>query len=192
MLDKRLFQSIDATDNGVAFPLLYECVEPYTISSLIDSFNPQWDEQDEKHFEKAILFAQDVIRREIVKAQSEQRASKKVREALTMYANKKYFVLESYVPWKRVAIEESDKLFCIHPGTDNNWNVVAVTVKSGSFENRKDFPKAWGGLEGESLAKTTGVDDAFFCHRNLFICVAKTKEGAVRLAELTINKPIDI
>lgn len=183
-IDKRLFQGMDATDNGVAFPLLNDSIEPYTMSSMVDAFNPQWNEnQAQDHFSQAVELAQRIIKREIIRVQSHQAADNIVREALQKYEDEEYFVLEQYVPWKKIAIDESDKLFCVHPGTDGNWNAVAVTVKSGSFENRLDFPKAWAGFRDEELAKASGVQDAVFSHYNRFICVAKSREGAIKFVK---------
>ena len=38
----------------------------------------------------------------------------------------------------------------------------------------------------ETLQKVTGVEDAVFCHKGLFLAVAKSKEGAIKLAELAL------
>jgi uncharacterized UPF0160 family protein len=38
----------------------------------------------------------------------------------------------------------------------------------------------------EELAQVTGVADAVFCHNKLFMAVAKSKEGAIKLAELAL------
>ena len=56
-----------------------------------------------------------------------------------------------------------------------------------SFETIKPFPKEWADLVNERLAKITNVKDAVFCHRGLFIAVAKSKEGAIRLTELALD-----
>ncbi len=44
-----------------------------------------------------------------------------------------------------------------------------------------------GGLRDEELQKITGVEDAVFCHKGLFLAVSKSKEGAVKLAELALS-----
>ena len=57
----------------------------------------------------------------------------------------------------------------------------------GMFEDRMKLPAAWAGLRDEELAKVTGVPDAVFCHRALFLAVAKSKEGALALAKLALS-----
>jgi len=42
-------------------------------------------------------------------------------------------------------------------------------------------------LRDKELQKVTGVADAIFCHRSLFLAVVKSKEGAIKLAELTLS-----
>jgi uncharacterized UPF0160 family protein len=56
-----------------------------------------------------------------------------------------------------------------------------------SFINRKDLPFSWSGLRDEEFQKVTGVSDAVFCHRALFLAVAKSKEGAIKLAQLALE-----
>ena len=50
----------------------------------------------------------------------------------------------------------------------------------------KPLPESWGGKQDEELAQATGVQDARFCHRGLFMITAKSKEGAIKLAELAL------
>ena len=42
-------------------------------------------------------------------------------------------------------------------------------------------------LTDEEFEKITGVEGAVFCHRTLFMAVAKSKEGAIKLAKLALN-----
>ena len=56
-----------------------------------------------------------------------------------------------------------------------------------SFVCRKDLPESWAGKTDEKLAEITGVKDSVFCHTKRFMCVAKSKEGAIELAKIAIN-----
>jgi len=42
-------------------------------------------------------------------------------------------------------------------------------------------------LQDEELQKVSGVSDAVFCHRALFMVVAKSRAGAIQLAELALE-----
>ena len=65
--------------------------------------------------------------------------------------------------------------------------VNTIRTKPGSFDSRKNLPEAWGGLRDEELARISGVPDATFCHKGLFLAIAKTKEGALKLAEKALS-----
>ena len=82
-----------------------------------------------------------------------------------------------------------EPLFVIYPREvyKNYWAVKAVRNDPKTFINRKDFPKSWAGLRDEELQKISGVSDAIFCHRGLFLAVAKTKEGAIKLAQIAVE-----
>ena len=43
-------------------------------------------------------------------------------------------------------------------------------------------------LENKELADVTGIEDAVFCHKARFIVIAKSKEGAIKLAEIALKE----
>ena len=61
--------------------------------------------------------------------------------------------------------------------------VACVPGDGGPFENRKSLPAAWAGLRGEDLETESGVTDAVFCHRNLFVGGARSRQAALAMAE---------
>ena len=119
--------------------------------------------------EKEIIHADKIIKKNISKS-------------------KDYIVFDKMIPWKKFVIENSDLKFVIFPEEKDNWIAHAVPKKAGSFESRKYFPKKWAGLENKELQKITGVCDAKFCHKNLFIATAKSKESAIELVKLSLKK----
>lgn len=190
-LDSRLFQQIDANDTGVD---VYEVfiAEPYKISDVVKVFNPQWPkdkttENYNKGFERVLEMAGEILGKEIERAKSIFSAREKIRK-LILKESKRYLVLEEDIAWKEAVVKESNLLFVVLPNkTDGTWWSIAVPKKLGGFENRKDFPKEWAGLSNEELAKISGVPDAKFCHKALFVAVAKSKEGAIKLTELALK-----
>lgn len=85
-----------------------------------------------------------------------------------------------------------EPLYVVKPksvGTD--WDVECVRDNPFGFENRKDLPAAWAGsveTDGGKLAQASGVPDAIFCHNRRYIAVARSKEGAVKLAQLAVER----
>ncbi len=187
-IDMKLIQFIDANDNGVK-TFKSEKAKPFTIIEIIDNFNPNWQSTGDynKAFDEAVKLAMEVLERELIDAKGNVKAAEIIRKAIKK-SDGNIIILDKYAPWKKTAGEESKAKYVVDQAVDKDWPVHVVPVKPDSFEARKDLPKKWAGLEFEELQKITGVKDAVFCHRGLFICGAKSKEGAVKLAELTVKE----
>lgn len=72
--------------------------------------------------------------------------------------------------------------YAVFPSSRGGYNVYAVPLELGSFENRKSLPIKWRGLRDKELQEVTGVESARFCHNAGFICSADSKAGALELA----------
>lgn len=191
-LDKDLVQYIDAGDNGQipTIDLDYKLVQ---LAGIISAFNPNWDEEvdpDDKFIE-AVKFANVVFENSIKSTISKLKAKEEVELAIN---NSKdgIMVLNKYLPWKEILLEsdnEKAKLinFAVFPSNRGGYNVYTVPVQVGSFESRKLLPEEWAGLRDEKLQKVTNVKTASFCHNKRFICVAGTKEDALKLAKMANN-----
>ena len=94
---------------------------------------------------------------------------------------------ENY-PYEDVLSNFSEILFVVYPKTNNNfWGAKAMRDNPRTFKNRKNFPENWAGLSNGELQKITNVPDAVFCHRGLWMAVAKSKEGAIKLAQIAVE-----
>lgn len=188
-----LVQAVDANDTGQQISeALIEGVRPMTVNSVIGGFNARWDEdltaeEERERFDAAVDLAGGILSREINSAASGRRAVNIVRDAIASAEDPKVVVLPDNVPWKQIVVTDSpDTLFVIYPKRQG-FGVEAVPVKLGTFENRRDLPEAWAGLEDADLARVTGVGDALFCHSKRFLAVARSREGAERLAALALE-----
>jgi uncharacterized UPF0160 family protein len=187
-IEDSIVKSIDADDNGVSLFEVKGEISPITISEMIGRLNPLDSHESDNEFFKAVDFAQNLLKTILAKAKFKIESAKKVREILKNKGDKKYIVFEEKLAVKDIVRDESDLLYTIHENQENgNWQVIAVGKEKGSFENRKSLPESWRGLTDQDLAKVTGVSDAVFCHNAGFIAVAKSKEGAIKLAELAIE-----
>lgn len=188
-----LVQAIDANDTGQAISqALIEGVRPMTVNGIIGGFNSRWDEdltadEERERFDAAVKLARGILAREIASAASGRRAIRIVRDAIAASEDPQIVTLPDNVPWKQiVATEAPDALFVIYPKRQG-FGVETVPAELGTFENRRDLPAEWAGLENADLAKVTGVEDALFCHSKRFLAVAKSREGAERLAALALE-----
>lgn len=189
LIDLNLMQPLDAHDNGVAIAdYRFKNVREYSIVDFLYSFKPTVQANEEelyKVFMQLVEIAKELLGRETAKAKSVIEGEVKVREAYEASADKKIIILPEELPWGRVFAEKPDVLFVVYPRNDSRWGVRVV--QDSGFVSRKPFPANWGGKRDEELQKITGVSDAIFCHRGLFMAVAETKEGAKKLAEIALN-----
>lgn len=187
-VDARFIQHADAVDVGDWAP----AEAHFSFSGIINSMNSTWREgadADDDRFAEAVAFADTVLRNLVREVAAELAAAAKVR-AGKLHADGRILVLEeARLPFDRVVCTEMpDVLFVVYPESRGEQTQVRVVPKvQGTFDARADLPEAWAGLRDDELARVTGVPDAVFAHNGRFICGAKSKEGALRLAELAVE-----
>jgi uncharacterized UPF0160 family protein len=191
-VDASLVQTVDASDTGQRLSeLVVADVQPMSLSGVIGGFNASWDEalspeQERARFDAALELARGIIAREVAAAASGRRAQRIVAEAIAAAADPRLVELPVNAPWKRALVPAApEALFVIYPKRQG-FGLEAVPRELGSFDNRRDLPAAWAGLEGERLVAATGVPDALFCHAKRFLVVARSRAGIERLAELAL------
>ncbi len=191
VIDERLVQPVDAADNGLeTFDVRGE-VAPYILHDVISVFRPGWNEartEDEGFFE-AFDVAKKILAREIVRSLSEEEGKRRTEEAYMQAEDKRIIILDDHYSWHGVLGSRPEPLYVVKPdrGAVGKWKVEAVRSDVHSFKNRKNFPASWAGKTGVELAQISGVSDALFCHNKLFVAVAGSKEGALKLAQIALE-----
>jgi uncharacterized UPF0160 family protein len=193
-VDETLVQGVDANDTGQQITTaLIDGVRPMTVNAIIGGFNARWDEaltpeQERERFDAAVALARDILAREVASAASARRSERIVRQAITAAVDPRVVELPVNAPWKQVLVPEaSDALFVIYPKRQG-FGLEAVPRELGSFENRRNLPAAWAGLEGADLVAATGVEEALFCHSKRFLVVARSHAAIERLAALALSE----
>ncbi|MBI5798470.1 MAG: MYG1 family protein [Candidatus Yonathbacteria bacterium] len=194
VIDERLVQPIDAGDNGIETFSLKGEVSPFLIQDVVAAFRPGWSEarnEDEGFFE-IMPFAEKIITREIMRAHTEEEGKKHAEEAYAKALDKRIIILDDHYPWYEAIRTMPEPMFVVKPdrGGLGKWKIEAVRSDAHSFKNRKDLPRAWAGKTGVELAEVSGVPDALFCHNKLFVAVAGSKEGALKLAQLAVESSL--
>jgi uncharacterized UPF0160 family protein len=192
-VDRSLVQAVDANDTGQAgVAPVVDGVRPMTVSGVIGALNPTWEEdltpeEERARFDEAVALAARILEREIASAAAQQRSVQLVADAIAAAEDPRVIALDRDVPWKEVVVTTApEALFVVYPKRQG-WGLEAVPRMLGSFENRRDLPAAWAGLDGPELARLTGVDDALFCHAKRFLAVARSREGIATLAEQALR-----
>ena len=193
IIDQKLVSPVDAGDNGIdLYKNKFENVLPYTINDVFSIFSKTAleDLDKDEQFSKAVVWAKEILKREIKKTNDQIEITKIIQGFYKKSLDKKLVIIDKpkvsrYEIWD--ALQDFTEPLFVVCGDDESWAAVAMRKEINSFKNRKDFPTSWAGLRDEKLQKITGVHDALFCHRNLFQAVAKSKEGATKLAELALK-----
>lgn len=184
----QLVLAIDATDCGKITQHAHLKGDPdariplTSLSRVIALYNPTGRQDPHVYdaaFERALDLAATLLQTQAEAALAYVQARHVVEHADD---NSPILLLETYVPWHAHAQEHH--LFVISPALDGSgWMVETVQEDFVPF---CPFPQAWGGLRGEELAAVCGVEDVIFCHRARFIAAARSREGALKLAQLAL------
>lgn len=187
MVDDKLVTPIDAGDNGFELIEKKHKIFPYLVQDALSIFLPTSLERmdNDKQFGKALIWAKEILKREIKKSNDQIKITKIIQSFYKNSTDKRLVVIEEpnvsrYEIWEALR-DFSEPLFIVYKNKE--WRIIAMRTDINSFGNRKDFPKSWAGLRDKEFQKISGVKDAVFCHKNLFLVGAKTKEGAIKLAE---------
>jgi uncharacterized UPF0160 family protein len=193
ILDKKIVEVVDADDCG--FELCTENIpdlKPFTLTDVIYSMRPTWKETDlniDLFFLKAVDFAKTTLLREIKKAQDMMEAESLVDAVYNNSKDKQIIIFENgYLP-KDLLCKYTEPVFTVYKErSGKNWRVTTVDKKEGSFQPRKNFPAVWWGRADTELAKVTGVEDTIFCRNGGIFAGVRSKEGAIKLAELALKE----
>jgi len=200
-VDLSLVRYLDLVDTGAA------SVAPgvFGVSSQVGLLNSTWLEEQGRdaaavarlqleRFREAMGIVQRLLHRLVLRRIGQELAADKVRQAERLFDGRVLYLREGGMPWTAVVVQEMPEvLLVVYPESDEGGQrFVLRTVPAGrdTFANRMDLPRAWGGLRDSELAVASGVPDALFCHTNLFIAVARSFEGARKMAELALPAAI--
>jgi uncharacterized UPF0160 family protein len=191
-IDNDIVQYLDMADTGAA----KSAPRGYGLSAVISGFNSTWlDEQQAsnpeaaerlryKQFLRAVDFMQDILKNAVKYRVGALQALQRVRQSEQLENGKVLFLRNGAMPWASIVRNEMPNVLFVlgYSIAEDRYLVNTVPASAESFKARKDLPQTWAGLRDADLAAVTGVHDAIFCHNNLFICAAKSFDGALNLA----------
>jgi uncharacterized UPF0160 family protein len=191
-IDIKLVQPIDAADNQVE--VCCEChigLESFEFFDVINTFKPAWGsiENHDVGFNRAVSFARKLLRRMIAHGQGDEKMKTLIQSVYDSSEAKEILVFDEPIVRAIVSDFEEVKVFVspVFGVSVSNWMAVSVPKQNEEFKNRAIFPESWAGLSGEELEKESGIDGAIFCHKELYIFVAKTKEASLQAASKFIT-----
>lgn len=196
-IENKIVQPIDAGDNGISTFIKdskYN-VFPYIVPDMLYTFMPSWKESQDmdKPFLEAVEIAKRILQREILRATHSFESEKIILECYENSEDKRMIVIDKRYKFSdedigRVLNSKPEVLFFLKYRPEHDqWSAKAMRIVPDDFPSRKPFPKEWAGLSDEELQKFSGVSDAIFCHRGLFMAVAKSLDGALAMARKAVE-----
>lgn len=181
VIERRLVMPIDANDNGVSvYQTTRDDVSPATIQDIVSLFKPAWQgtENVDDGFLEACILARTIILKAKMHAEAGVKESLLARETYLNSADKKVIITDVEFS-THLLVDYPEPVLLVSPNENGNWDARAVRKGFDSYETRVRFPKEWGGLRDDELAKVSGISDSVFCHKAGFLFVAKSKEGVL-------------
>ncbi len=191
-IEQKLVKPIDAMDNGINFMKSdREGLFMYDLKDLTFAYKNTWKEDDEmldENFKYLTWFAMNLIKREISVLKDIRESIFEVNKIMAQQQYKTLLILDKPYQYELSVSSKPYILLVVHPKRqDDTWAVETARDDIRSYKSRIDLPAEWAGKSGADLVQVTGVDDAIFCHKGRFIAVAKSREGAIKLAELALE-----
>jgi len=195
-IDKRIVTPIDAADNGltVGNSLSEKKSQSewfYNVKDMVFAYRATWKEDDmimDKNFLYLTEVFKKILGREISIIKDTKEGEKEVTEFLAINKGKTLLIIDKHIPYERVLFSNPYVLLVVSPKRQSSdWSVETVRDSFDTYVDRIELPLEWAGKKDVELQNITGVDDAIFCHNGRFIAVAKSKEGAIKLAHLALE-----
>lgn len=176
--DESFVQPLDNNDNTG---------EKNELASLIGSFNPAWDSEDnnDEAFFQAVSVAGMILDHKFERYLGNERADQRVNEllkakeeqSLENTEDSRILVLPEFVPCQK-RLSETQIAFVIFPSNRGGY-CIQPQKKEYSMNYKCSFPSEWLGLEGEELVQATGFESASFCHKGGFLMTERSTGGCI-------------
>lgn len=187
VFDYLLVTMIDAIDNGQLDVQLD--FNTYTVSTLVELYRPKFDENKEEDecFLEACHFASLIFDLVLKDAISKVKAINIIKEKIPTIQDK-ILILDEYIPYEFAIFELGlDIDFVLYPSNRGGYAAHTVPIYYKGFTPKIPLKKEWGGLKDQALVNASGIPTARFCHKNLFLAIADTKEDALKFIKLSQN-----
>jgi len=205
-------QEIDAIDNGIS---THEGPGRYSIgtnlSSRVSHLGPNWNDSNQD-YDPGFHQAMDLTRTEFLdRVNYYGRVWWSARDIVNTCLQDRFRVhaggrvvefSQGGVPWKEHLFElekenglegpDNNILYVIYTDQNGMWRIQCVPLRPKSFENRKSLPSLWRGVRDQELEQVSGIEGASFVHAGGFIGGNKTREGVLKMVEVSLgNKDQD-
>ena len=177
-IDNMLVQPIDISDNTGEFNI---------VSTMINDIQTMYEKPDDG-FNDAVQFAQGILQRRIHSLTQSRNQAREAFRQVKLQNDPQILVLDKWLAgWWR-ATKNRRTLFCVFPSMRGGWAAQGVKSSESHGETLCPYPNDWCAKTDTELQAVSGIPDAIFCHKSGFIAVAKSKEGAIAIAQKAIDE----
>lgn len=164
--DRQFIQTLDQADNYGDYNSLCDAIR---------SFNPNMKKENDIEFEKAVIFARNILENKLNKIKWEKSMKATVDKILKN--SDKVAVLESYIPPK-LFIGTKIKIM-IYPSGRNCYNVQIIPKSNIQFSTK------WTEKKSYMMSKYTSF---IFCNEKRYLLACSDLKEAIKIAESTIKQ----
>lgn len=191
-IDKKLVQPIDAADNGQSLyeKQLFEGVDEIGINSVftkilrpITSHGETFDEQ----FIQAMDIAELLFSRFLAISSDLFDERKDILDKYEAQDDDRYLIDTDFRPVLAFIEDMPNLLYYVYPYDKQKGTWCIKCAQDSKFINRKGLPKEWAGKSGKGLEEVSGIKGMQFCHNNLFICGADSKEAILEALQAALD-----
>ena len=192
-IERDLVVPVDARDNGINISATNDFkIDDHRTHDAIDHFNFTYQEDQGpsyKQFEKALYLTKEILIREIAWAKALIDGEKETLELIRKQDNPEILILEKNIEWHQAVSNNKNIKFIVYSGkSKQDWRIqVGRNDLKDYNSNRAKLPESWWGLRDKDLINTSGVKEAVFCTNRGWLAVAKTKEGAIEMANKALR-----
>ncbi|MBD9571860.1 MYG1 family protein [Ensifer sp. ENS08] len=193
--DARFVLPVDLVDNGALDPSVAGPLAGLTLSALLETLKPVFDESgqeaEDRSFRQALSIARAFVEAGVSQRAAKLRAEALVLQQIALAGESRVLELPRGMPFRPAIVKAGADhlLFVVHP-RENDWCLTGIRKADEGFELRADLPAAWAGLTNGELEAACGVAGARFCHNGRFIAAAATREAALAMAELAVKEAV--
>ncbi len=190
-IEENLAQQIDAADNGIKITKpVYEGIDQISFDAFVKTWMSLRGTQEDmdQQFMTVVSVMRAYLERRIEIERNKLQMSELAIQAYNNTEDKSIVVSDEAI--SRNAFIELDTKVVVLPDDNaeqSNWLAIAVPKAKDTYETKVRFPEAWAGLRGEELERVSGITSMNFCHKNLYLVVAGSKESAIAAARVAVR-----
>lgn len=199
-VDEKIFQSIDALDNGVSTMRMgIGEAEHCTLTEVLDGFNATFEERgvsQDSCFDEGAVYARRVLSRAIAQAKAHVRLAPTVSMEIAKQGTRgSHDVLDltEYGGLNGWGVGEqlmpTTYSIVVYKDLDGDFMVQCVPPsKERQYEQKVPFPEKWAGFREGELAALTGLPSSIFVHMKRFIGGCRDKNDALTMAKAVLDE----